>query len=103
MASVRDLDVTLTEADCVVIATGHSAYDWGEIAGKASLVMDTRRVRGYRSSNSGKERLQGKECEVISGRPIFCRDAGERAIFASLTAREYENEMAMTLRASMDN
>jgi hypothetical protein len=47
--------------------------------------------------------LQGKECEVISGRPIFCRDAGERAIFASLTAREYENEMAMTLRASMDN
>lgn len=37
--------------------------------------------------------------EAISGRPVFCRDAGQRAIFASLTAREYEDEMAMTLRA----
>lgn len=37
--------------------------------------------------------------EAISGRPVFCRDAGERAIFASLTAREYEDEMAMTMRA----
>jgi len=37
--------------------------------------------------------------EAISGRPIFCRDAGQRAVFASLTAREYEDEMAMTLRA----
>lgn len=33
--------------------------------------------------------------EVISGRAIYCQDAGERAIFASLTAREYEDEMAM--------
>jgi UDP-N-acetyl-D-mannosaminuronate dehydrogenase len=34
----------LAEADCVVIATDHSAYDWGEIASKASLVVATRRV-----------------------------------------------------------
>jgi len=33
--------------------------------------------------------------EAISGRAVYCRDAGERAIFASLTAREYEDEMAM--------
>ena len=33
--------------------------------------------------------------EVVSGRPIFCRDAGQRAAFVSLTAREYEDEMAM--------
>ncbi len=37
--------------------------------------------------------------EAISGRPVFCRDAGQRAIFASLTAREYEDEMAMAMRA----
>jgi predicted nucleotidyltransferase len=36
--------------------------------------------------------------EVISGRPLFCRDAGRRAEFASLTAREYEDEMALAER-----
>lgn len=36
--------------------------------------------------------------EAISGRPVFCRDAGARAWFASLTAREYEDEMAMVQR-----
>jgi uncharacterized protein len=36
--------------------------------------------------------------EAISGRAIFCRDAGRRAEFASLTAREYEDEMAMLER-----
>lgn len=33
--------------------------------------------------------------EALSGRAIYCRDTGERAIFSSLTAREYEDEMAM--------
>ncbi len=37
--------------------------------------------------------------EAISGRAVFCRDAGRRAEFASLTAREYEDEMAMLERA----
>lgn len=32
--------------------------------------------------------------EAISGRPLFCRDPGRRAEFASLTAREYEDEFA---------
>lgn len=36
--------------------------------------------------------------EAISGRAIFCRDTGRRAEFASLTAREYEDEMAMVER-----
>jgi len=44
MASVRDLDAALAEADCVVIATDHSAYDWEKIARAASMVVDTRRV-----------------------------------------------------------
>jgi hypothetical protein len=36
--------------------------------------------------------------EAISGRAVFCRDPGRRAEFASLTAREYEDEMAMVER-----
>ena len=36
--------------------------------------------------------------EAISGRSLFCRDAGRRAEFASLTAREYEDEMALAER-----
>jgi len=36
--------------------------------------------------------------EAISGRSIFCRDRGRRAEFASLTAREYEDEMALLTR-----
>lgn len=36
--------------------------------------------------------------EVISGRAVFCRDAGRRVEFASLTAREYEDEMALLER-----
>jgi len=44
MASVRDLDAALAEADCVVIATDHSVVDWGEIARVAEMVVDTQRV-----------------------------------------------------------
>lgn len=36
--------------------------------------------------------------EAISGRAVFCSDAGRRAEFASLTAREYEDEMALLER-----
>jgi predicted nucleotidyltransferase len=37
--------------------------------------------------------------EAISGHPLFCRDLGRRAEFASITAREYEDEMALWQRA----
>jgi predicted nucleotidyltransferase len=33
--------------------------------------------------------------EAISGQPVYCRDLDKRAEFASLTAREYESEMAL--------
>lgn len=36
--------------------------------------------------------------EAISGQAVFSRDAGRRAEFASLTAREYEDEMALLER-----
>ena len=32
--------------------------------------------------------------EAVSGRPLYCRDAGQRAIFVSLAARQYEDDMA---------
>jgi UDP-N-acetyl-D-glucosamine dehydrogenase len=44
LASEPDLDRALSEADCVVIATDHSVYDWNEISKRAPLVVDTRHV-----------------------------------------------------------
>ena len=42
MGSVADLDAALQEADCTVIVTDHSAYDWEHVAEQAKLVVDTR-------------------------------------------------------------
>ncbi|MEM7538396.1 MAG: nucleotide sugar dehydrogenase [Chloroflexota bacterium] len=44
MTCVPDLDTKLVDADCVVIATDHSAYDWQEVVQKAKLLVDTRHV-----------------------------------------------------------
>ncbi len=40
--SVTDLDAALAAADCVVVATDHSSYDWAEIVAKAAVLVDTR-------------------------------------------------------------
>jgi predicted nucleotidyltransferase len=37
--------------------------------------------------------------EAISGKLLFCRDPSRKAAFVSLTAREYEDEMAFWQRA----
>jgi predicted nucleotidyltransferase len=37
--------------------------------------------------------------EAVCGQPLFCRDPGLCAGFASLTAREYEDELAFWQRA----
>jgi len=39
-----DLDVALATADCVVVVTDHSSYDWTAIRQGAKLVVDTRNV-----------------------------------------------------------
>ncbi len=44
MSAVADLDTALQEADCVIIATDHSAYDWPSLRRKPRLLVDTRRV-----------------------------------------------------------
>ena len=38
------LDPALDAADCVVIVTDHSVYDWPDVLAKAKLVVDTRHV-----------------------------------------------------------
>jgi len=38
----EDLDEALPVADCVVVISNHSSYDWSEIAQQAKLIVDTR-------------------------------------------------------------
>jgi UDP-N-acetyl-D-glucosamine dehydrogenase len=40
------LDPALRAADCVVIVTDHSVYDWSDVFAKARLIVDTRHVGG---------------------------------------------------------
>jgi UDP-N-acetyl-D-glucosamine dehydrogenase len=44
MTGVVDLDAALEAADCVVIATDHTVYDWESIRDQARLLVDTRRA-----------------------------------------------------------
>lgn len=44
LRSEPDLAPALDAADCVVVVTDHSAYDWQAIARQARLVVDTRRA-----------------------------------------------------------
>ena len=44
LRSEDDLDAALASADCTVVVTDHSEYDWDRIAEKARLVVDTRRA-----------------------------------------------------------
>jgi UDP-N-acetyl-D-glucosamine dehydrogenase len=51
------LDTALDAADCVVIVTDHSVYDWPTIVTNARLVVDTRHVQ--RSTGAGERRGAG--------------------------------------------
>lgn len=51
---VPDLMKAVKSADCVVIVTNHSGYDWSQIAKHASLIVDTRNALGGFSSAEGK-------------------------------------------------
>src|SRR5438876_853750 len=54
LSAVEPSGDALAAADCVLILTNHSQFDYGEIAERASLVVDTRnamkKFRGTRSS-----------------------------------------------------
>jgi len=42
MAGETDLDAALAAADCAVVVTDHSSYDWGAIKAQVRLIVDTR-------------------------------------------------------------
>ena len=44
LTAVADLEGEVQKADCVVIATAHSVYDWASIAHGAAILVDTRFV-----------------------------------------------------------
>jgi UDP-N-acetyl-D-glucosamine dehydrogenase len=41
---IANLDQAIAAADCVVITTDHSAYDWDDVRAAARLIVDTRHV-----------------------------------------------------------
>ena len=49
LASVADLEEETRQADCVVIATAHSVYDWESIAHGAAILVDTRFIMKHGS------------------------------------------------------
>ena len=44
MAGEADLDTALAAADCAVVVTDHSSYDWAAIRQRVGLIVDTRHV-----------------------------------------------------------
>ncbi len=54
LQSVKDLMVSVREADCVVIVTNHSAYDYKVILENAALIVDTRNALGAAGRDNPK-------------------------------------------------
>jgi UDP-N-acetyl-D-glucosamine dehydrogenase len=54
MESVEITDEELAAADCAVIATNHSSYDWERIVRASGLLMDTRNATGHLASGRDK-------------------------------------------------
>ena len=46
LSSVELTDTELQEADCAVVVTAHSAYEWERIAHKCTQIVDTRNALG---------------------------------------------------------
>lgn len=44
MVCVQSVEEALSQADCVVVVTDHSEYDWEIVQEKSALLVDTRRV-----------------------------------------------------------
>jgi UDP-N-acetyl-D-glucosamine dehydrogenase len=54
MVSVPDLESAIREADCVVIVTNHSSYDYAAILKDAKLIVDTRNALGAQGKHNSK-------------------------------------------------
>ena len=57
LVSVEDFDNAMDTADCVVIATDHSDYDWEMIHKRASVVVDTRATSGQNAQGTKQDRV----------------------------------------------
>ena len=55
----------LARADCVVIATDHSNYDWGRVKREGRLIVDTRNALG-RLPEGADEKLSGAAGQALS-------------------------------------
>jgi UDP-N-acetyl-D-glucosamine dehydrogenase len=51
MESITDLDAGLKNADCVVIVTNHTQYDYERILAFSQLIVDTRNALGKKGRN----------------------------------------------------
>jgi len=49
LTAVADLEGEVQKADCVVITTAHSVYDWASIAHSATILVDTRFIMKHGS------------------------------------------------------
>jgi len=54
LESVPDLLVAVKAADCVVIITNHSDYEYAKIVEAANLIVDTRNALGFESRHNPK-------------------------------------------------
>jgi UDP-N-acetyl-D-glucosamine dehydrogenase len=54
MKSVPDLMAAVRSADCVVIVTNHSCYDYNKILDATAMIIDTRNALGIDSRNNPK-------------------------------------------------
>ena len=65
--SEPDLESALSAADCVVIVTNHSCYDWGQVHRSAGLLVDTRNTsrltEGHRWRTSAV--AMNRDCERL--------------------------------------
>lgn len=54
MESIKDLDTAVKAADCVVIVTNHSTYDYKKILADAKLIVDARNALGLHGTTHEK-------------------------------------------------
>ena len=54
MDSISDLDAAVKNADCVVIVTNHSSYDYKKILVDAKLILDARNALGLQGKSNDK-------------------------------------------------
>jgi UDP-N-acetyl-D-glucosamine dehydrogenase len=79
-SSVALTDALLLKSDAVVVVTDHDGIDWGRVAAKASLVVDTRNVLGHSGPTRARvvaltPRATGLLGTKKSGRPVAARPA----------------------------